>query len=174
TAITENLLDGLGVLIPVSEIFDAIERKRFLDYKPKHGEDTVLEYRPGLAEKIALLPEVDSQTFSRGIVEARAAHQRARANPGIWEKGNMPLGADEREYVPSDDELLAAELGHRISIFTSNRSNWEILKVWDGAEIYQPTVEYDRFTFRHVDVMGSGRFFYASAPERIVIDFGAG
>jgi len=31
-----------------------------------------------------------------------------------------------------------------------------------GIEI--DVVRYEAFTFRHVDVMGSGRFFYASEP----------
>lgn len=170
-AITENLLDGLGVLIPVREILGAESEERFSDYKPKLSEDTVLDYRPGLAEEIAELPPVTNETFTESVVIIGMHHLSALDNPGHWEDGNMPLGANEREYVPSDEELIASELGQRISSFVKGLSREEVLQAWRGRQIIPPTVEYDQFTFRHVDVMGSGRFFYASAPQRVVIDF---
>lgn len=170
-AITENLLDGLGVLIPVKQILDGRDEDRFSDYQPKLSDDTVLDYRPGLAGRIALLPPVTNETFTETIFTIRMRHLDALANPGHREDGNMPLGADEHEFVPSDEELLAAELGTRISAFVKDLSREEILGAWKGSHIHPPRVEYDQFTFRHVDVMGSGRFFYASAPQRVVIDF---
>lgn len=172
-AITENLLDGLGVLIPVREVLDGKGQAMFSDYQPKLSEDTVQDYRPGLAGKLALLPPVTDETFTEAVFSVRMRHLDALAKPGTWQDGNMPLGADRREYAPSDEELLAGELGARISAFVRDLSREEVLMAWKGSHIHPPTVAYDHFNFRHVDVMGSGRFFYASPPKRVVIDFGS-
>jgi hypothetical protein len=177
-AITENLLDGLGVLTPLKDIAAANEiaspsiADRFPDYEPKLSEDTVLDYRFALSGEIADLPEVTDENFTSVLFEVNKRHTLALENPGAWEKGQMPLGADGDEYVPSDEELLADALGTRLSEYLAGQTLDDILtKAWRGSHIFPPKVEYDTFSFRHVDVMGSGRFFYASAPNRITIDF---
>ncbi len=145
--------------------------ERFPDYKPKTSADTVLDYRPMLAGAIADLPKVSEESFSEAVIELRSLVQAANDNPGGWVSGNMPLGANEQEYEPSDDELLAGELGDQVSAFVSDHNKASILGMWKGKTQYPPTITYKSFTFRHVDVMGSGRFTYASAPKTVTIDF---
>ena len=147
--------------------------ERFPDYEPKLTDDTVLDYRPSLAADIDALPDVTHESFTSVIYQIVQLALAAEANPGEWVDGNQPLGANEKEYVPSNEELLAAELGDRLFIFSESHTIDDIVQnAWKGSMIHPPNVSYTRFDFRHVDVMGSGRFFYASAPEVIELDFG--
>lgn len=172
SAITENLLKSLGVeskedcTAPPSERIEA----RFPDYRPKTSEDTALDYRPGLAAQLAELPAATRDNFQRAYVALGDLIRAAVANPGRWEDGNVALGAEPQEYVPSDEELLAADLGDRLAALVRSMTVGEIVDAWDGAAIVPPSVSYKRFDFRHVDVMGSGRFFYASPPQEATIE----
>lgn len=172
SAVTSNLLASLGVeaaedcTAPASEGIEA----RFPDYQPKLGEDTVLDYRPGLAVQLAGLPATTRDSFQSAYAALGDFNRAAAANPGGWEEGNIALGAEPQEYVPSDEELLAAKHGDRLAALVRNMTAEEIMDAWDGAAIVPPSVSYKRFDFRHVDVMGSGRFFYASPPQDVTID----
>jgi len=146
------------------------EQERFPDYEPKTTADTVLDYRPELADEIAALPPAILEAL--GVLGAAWGQTdfEASRDPGEWIDGNVALGAEPREYVPSDSELIAAELGARIEAvlmaMPAERRRIEAINVWVSYPF-----TYRAFTFRHVDVMGSGRFFYASpAEERTVGD----
>lgn len=148
-------------------------KEAFPDYEEKLTDDTVLDYRPNLVDDIAALSDVNSENFTEMTFEVIRLAGLASANPGVWEDGNQPLGADASQYVPSDEELIAAELGDRLFMFSESRTIDDILQTsWRGSMIHPPTVVYSRFDFRHVDVMGSGRFFYASEPEVVELDYG--
>jgi hypothetical protein len=172
SAITGNLLASLGVeakedcTAPASDSIEA----RFPDYRPKLGEDAVLDYRPGLAAQLAELPAATRDNFQRAYVALGDLNRNAAASPGRWDEGNIALGAEPQEYVPSDQELLAAELGDQLAALVETMTVEDIMEAWDGAALVPPPTGYNRFEFRHVDVMGSGRFFYASPPEYVTID----
>ena len=127
-------------------------------YVAKDTPDTLLDYRPALAGAVAALPRA-----LPALLRAHAAYAEAAvASPGHWRDGAIMLGADPRDYVPSDAELMAAETGARIAA-AAHRTGI------DGRAL-----TYRRFSFRHVDVMGSGRYFYASPPRTITLSLANG
>ena len=48
-----------------------------------------------------------------------------------------------------------------------------INSAWAGLGNRRRVLVYNRFIFRHVDVIGSGRFFYASPPIPTVVEIGS-
>ncbi len=65
------------------------------------------------------------------------------------------------QYYPSEDELLASELGKLIIQVTESYSKQQMKTLKLKHQIKSQLFTYHEITFRHVDVMGSGRFFYA-------------
>jgi hypothetical protein len=135
---------------------------QFPDYKPKTTADTVTDYRPGVASDIAALPPVgNASSLALAFIDWKA---RAAASPGAFEQGAVPLGADPQEYRPSNAELVAAEAGDRLSAALNGAD--EATKTAVAAVLLDAGARaYKRFDFRHSDVMGSGRYFYASPPK---------
>jgi hypothetical protein len=136
-------------------------RASFPDYQPKTTPDTVLDFRAGVSADIGALP-ADAAGLAQAFVEWKA---KAAAAPGTFEPGAQQLGADEQEYNPSDAELVAAEAGVRLSAMLSgaDAATKEAVAAVLGSD--PAARSYKRFDFRHVDVLGSGRFFYASPPK---------
>ena len=58
-------------------------------------------------------------------------------------------------------ELLVSELGKLISQVTDSYSKLQMRTLKLKHQIKSQRLSYHEITFRHVDVMGSGRFFYA-------------
>lgn len=148
------------------------ERIRFPDYTPKTSPDTVLDYRPSLAREIAALPEPGAANITELVTLLQAWSVRARQEPGQFTQGSIARGGEPREYEPSDAELMAFELGTRL-----DGALWGACDEEGGPDktgLYSkgdwPELTYPAFTFRHVDVMGSGRFTYASPPDWVVIE----
>jgi hypothetical protein len=124
------------------------------------GPATVTDYRPGIAGELGGLPSVGDAAALAGVfIEWRS---RAAAAPGGFEAGQIQLGADEQEYRPSDPELVAAEAGDRLSAALNGAD--EATKAAIAATVGD-NLSYRRFDFRRVDVMGSGRYVYASPPR---------
>ncbi|MCZ6603833.1 MAG: META domain-containing protein [Alphaproteobacteria bacterium] len=142
---------------------------RFPDYVPKTSEDTVLDFRPALEERLSELPDVTAGNLIDSVDLLRTMAAEALANSGIWADGHIALGADPQEYIPTNGELLTGEFGNRIGRFIANSSPQEMEYFLSAHALADLTVRYNRFDFRHVDVMGSGRFFYASAPRDFVV-----
>ena len=91
------------------------------------------------------------------------SHQQQReARDGAMEAGAIPLGADPQEYRPSDAELVAAEAGDRLAAALSGADDATKAAV---STALGGDLSYKRFDYRVVDVMGSGRYFYASSPK---------
>ena len=132
------------------------------DAQPKTTPDTVTDYRASVAGQISGLPPVgDAAGLAQAFLTAKA---QAEGSPGTYEQGAIPLGADERQYVPSDAELLAAEAGDRLSAALTGAD--DATKAAVATILPDPASRtYKRFEFRHSDVMGSGRYFYASPPR---------
>lgn len=152
---TELLIDEPAPEAPPEDIASA-----FPDYTPLDRAATVTDYRSTVAGDIAVLPPVsDAAALAAAFADWR---NRAAASPGAYEDGAIQLGADPQEYRPSDAELIAAEAGDRLSAAlngadAATRATVSAALGGDGA--------YKRFDYRNVDVMGSGRYFYASAPK---------
>jgi hypothetical protein len=124
------------------------------------GPATVTDYRSSVSGDIGGLPAVgDAAALAAAFADWRA---RAAAAPGAFEAGQQQLGADAQEYRPSDAELVAAEAGDRLSAALQGAD--EATRTAVAAAIGDST-SYRRFDFRRVDVAGSGRFVYASAPR---------
>jgi hypothetical protein len=132
-------------------------------YTPKTSADTVTDYRPGVAGEVGALPPVsDAAGLARAFLQWNS---RAQGSPGGFEAGAVQLGADEQQYKPSDAELVAAEAGDRLSaaLTGADQATKDAVTAVLGPD---PGVRaYKRFDYRHSDVMGSGRYFYASAPK---------
>jgi len=145
---------------------------RFLGYRPKLTEDTWVDYRPDLMLKSPELPAFRLDALSDLVKQFERLIAEARARPGATEQGTVALGGNPREYAPSDAELMVARFGDAFADMLSGHDAAEISAAWTAAGGARRTLVYNRFTFRHVDVMGSGRFFYASDPIPTVIELG--
>ena len=144
---------------------------RFPDYTPKRTPDTMLDYRPDLQTRQDQLPPATLEALPV-LLDAFETHQRlARQQPGEWVEGNVILGADPHEYHPSDEELLVSEIGKRIRLVVSGASKKDLSVILSRTGTSVREIIFGEISFRHVDVMGSGRFFYASEPKPIRIDF---
>jgi hypothetical protein len=124
------------------------------------GPATVTDYRASIAADIAALPPVgDAASLAASFA---SWHAKAAAAPGATEDGQVQLGADPQEYRPSDAELVTAEAGDRLSAALQGGDEATKASV---ATIVGEARTYRRFDFRRVDVMGSGRYYYASQPR---------
>lgn len=139
---------------------DKQRAEQFPDYKPKDTADTVTDYRPGFAGLLGSLPS-DMPSLARAFLDWKG---KAAGAPGQMEDGAQQLGADAKEYKPSNEELMAAAAGDRLTAALHGldaTAQTEINSILSTPE----SRAYKRFDFRHVDVMGSGRYFYASSPK---------
>jgi len=148
-------------------------RDLFPDYQPKRSPDTVYDYlRKPDSKVFKILSEIDPPTlknlkhilsyFNKFKIEAEQ-------NPGGIQQGNVALGADLDQYYPSEEEILVSELGKSIKIIieSSSKQQCEDLKETEG--ISSQTLIFNEIIYRHVDVMGSGRFFYAEKKQQETI-----
>ena len=148
-------------------------KKAFPDYRPKTTPDTVWDYRPGFVLKLKDLPPAELAALPdllKALDDAKAA---AAKTPGKWTQGRVYLGADPKQYEPSDAELRAAEIGDRVKHVVDAGPPQKLKKALQDAGITATEVTYRRFNYRHVDVMGSGRFTYASDPIATTVPLAA-
>ena len=146
------------------------EKNLFPDYKPKLTPDTIEDYLRGASNVYDILSEVgesNSGNLKRIVKYFKKYVKKAIKNPGETRKGNIAIGADFNQFYPSKEELVASELGKMIEeiVNSHSRENFEKVKIQEG--IKSQKIEFSEIYFRHVDVMGSGRFFYAEKrPEK--------
>jgi len=124
-------------------------------------------YRPRLAVKADRLPE--PATLGDMIATFERLAGDAAAHPGHWEDGEIALGANPRQYVPSDAELLHMAFAERLRRFVDAHDAAH-LRAENGGQAWQAA--YSRFDIRRVDMAGTGTFLYASAPVATTIGFG--
>ena len=146
---------------------------KFPDYQPKTSPDTLTDYRPSLSGRVAALPAARPDNLKALIRQLKEWGRKSVKSPGAWEEGNVALGADPKQYVPSDAELMLGEICDRISRVVAATNPSELTSQMKRQNIKTNRIVCNSFTFRHVDVMGSGRFFYASPPRTAVIDIKA-
>lgn len=163
---------ALAQAVPPAAVAEDAATEAFPDYQPKLTPDTVHDYRPSLRLEVDGLPAADPVNL-RELIDLFDRHRAAAAAaPGRWTEGNIPLGGDPQEYEPSDAELMLAEVGDRIAAIAESMHPGAFAAAVGMLGRRLP-LEYQRFSFRHVDVMGSGRFFYAGAPVVTLIPAGA-
>ncbi len=148
---------------------DGTGLKRFPDYTPKLTEDTILDLRPRLSKRINALPKADIDHLGNLLALYADYRDQSYNTPGTYVAGNMILGANEKDYQPSDEELLLMEIGERIRMILTNLSKQQARQTETTHGKESETIEYRRFSFYHVDVMGSGRFFYVNRIETVCI-----
>ena len=154
--------------VPPGRTAQAVEL-RLMEFRPKLSPDTLLDYRPTLAERVTALPPAQLSLLGDLVAMLEALKERAMTKPGGWRVGAVYLGANAQEYRPSDEELLAAELGDRIRRIVGTADPDDVAATLRRAGVRAALIEYNRFEYRHADVMGSGRFFYASEPKATAI-----
>ena len=146
------------------------EESMFSDYQPKLTTDTILDFRPSLNNVVEQLPMAEPHNFSVLFRQLKYYQKNSKINQGHWEEGNMVLGAQLREYKPSDDELLASEVGDRLALIIRNQPKEIVIDLLRKDGITFNDLEYINFTFTHADVMGSGRFFYVLESKTMKFD----
>jgi hypothetical protein len=148
------------------------EKDLFPDYEPKRTPDTVHDYlRNPKSIVYDVLNEIGEPSLKKlksFIKLFEKYHKKALENPGEYIKGNVAIGADPEQYYPSDEEILVSELGKMIKniVRANTKEEIDIHLKKENLEVH--ILEFNEITFRHVDVMGSGRFFYAEKKESMV------
>jgi hypothetical protein len=170
-ALFTNARDMLLALLSLPDWIIGEEEtlKTFPDYEPKLDADTLLDYRGSLGPVVLALPEAKLSNLDVLLALTVEYGKKAKEHPGAEKPGRIQLGEDDYQYVPSDEELLAGEVGERVRIIRDGTAKEELRKYLADRNISVKSVEYGKISFRHSDVMGSGRFFYASRPEKTVI-----
>ena len=87
---------------------------RLLEFRPKLSPDTLARLPAVARRTVAALPPAQLSLLGDLVATLEALKERAATKPGDWRLGPVYLGANAQEYRPSDDELLAAELGDRV------------------------------------------------------------
>ena len=133
----------------------------------KDTPDTVTDYRASVEGDVGSLPPVgNAPALAAAFVDWKT---RAASNPGAYEQGQVQLGADPQEYRPSDAELVAAEAGDRLAAALQGADDATKATVAATLGDAPEARVYRRFDYRHSDVMGSGRYFYASKPKEAAL-----
>jgi len=156
----------------------------FPDYEPKKTPDTIFDFGIPPDSRIfeifnklevnqsGLFPTMELKNLKTALEIFNKYTEEAEKNPGEFRKGNPILGAPEDEYIPSEAALIVSELGKLIQnvMFNSPRKDFEDYK--KKNDIQDQELIYQEIEFDHMDVMGSGRFFYAHrVKERYRLNF---
>jgi hypothetical protein len=139
----------------------------FNDYVPKMTADDLRDFMPGILPIVDDLPETKLDNLHLLVGLFKDYRKSAKKNPGVWKEGNLVLGAKEEEYHPSEDELLLAEVGERIRQIATEEGSQQVKATLKEHQAKKRKFKYKRFTFIHMDVMGSGRFFYVESIENV-------
>jgi len=161
-----DLLERLLFYDPVADIpFNPDDP--FPDYVPKMSPDELLDFMPALADKLTIIPAPEIGNLPELIGLYKTYKKAARKNPGEWTEGNVVLGARPREYIPSSDELLLSEIGERIRIIAGDEGSKKVKSVLKAHNMKKKKIKYQKISFMHMDVMGSGRYFYVDEIEEM-------
>ena len=140
------------------------EKQLFPDYEPKKTPDVIEDYLASSSEVFVVLNELKPPELTKllQLLEIFKKYEiKARENPGGYIKGNIAIGADLDQYYPSEEEILLSEIGKMIKQLIELSSPEEITNIKSKMQIKSHSISFNEIYFRHVDVMGSGRFFYA-------------
>ncbi|MBN1926462.1 MAG: hypothetical protein JW798_11560 [Prolixibacteraceae bacterium] len=138
----------------------------FGNYQPKLSPDIATDYMPELEADLLTIPESKIENLYSLLVLFQEYQKNAIKNPGKWIQGNMVLGANPDEYIPSKEELLLNEVGKRIGTLIGKNNISQFKRDFRKEGLWGKTFCYTHFTFTHADVMGSGRFFYVDTMTK--------
>jgi hypothetical protein len=139
----------------------------FGDYQPKLTPDELYDYMPAIYDEVQRLPGADLKYIPELLENFKKYQKLAIRHPGKWVDGNVILGANPREYEPSFEELILSEIGSRIQIIRENNQQQEIHEIAKQKMRWPQKIKFRKFSVIHIDVMGSGRFFYISNIEEV-------
>lgn len=146
------------------------EKDLFSDYQSKSTPDTVQDYLRNLDSTVfKIIGEIGHPSLEKLkeiITNLRIYKIKAEKNPGGFQPGNIAIGADLNQYYPSEEEIIVSELGLMIKTIIEITSKQKIEEFKKREGISSQTVVFNEITYRHVDVMGSGRFFYAEKKNQ--------
>lgn len=140
------------------------EKQLFSDYEPKKNPDRLEDYLSNSSKVFVVLNELKPPELSnlKRLLEIFKKYEtKARENPRVYRKGNVAIGADLDQYYPSEEEISLSEIGKMIKLLIELSSPEEINAIKLKMHIKSHSISFNEIYFRHVDVMGSGRFFYA-------------
>ena len=150
------------------------EKKKFPDYVPKQTPDTIEDYLRGpskVYDTLSKSPKPELENIEELIEILEQCKKEAKDHPGNTGEGNVAIGADPDQYYPSDEELIVSEIGKRIQTIINDNSEDNLREYLKTINLNVKKIEFNEIYFRHVDVMGSGRFFYAEKKtEKTIID----
>ena len=149
------------------------DKNIFKDYTPKKTPDTLEDYlkKPNRYDILGEIGEPKIGDINNILAKFNEYKKKAKKKVGKYEEGNIAIGADQFQYYPSEEELIVSELGKIIEQLIESYSKQQLktLKLRYGIKTQQ--IRFFDISFRHVDVMGSGRFFYADkAATETTID----
>ena len=148
------------------------EKQLFLDYEPKKTPDVLEDYLASSSDVFVVLNKLKPPELSKihQLLKIFKEYEiKARENPGGCREGNVILGADLDQYYPSEEEIIVSEIGNMIKLLIELSSPEEINAIKLKKNIKTQSISFNEIYFRHVDVMGSGRFFYAEKRKKKTI-----
>lgn len=146
---------------------EMIPESIFPDYEPKNTPDGVLDFNPSIYPEISAIPEATLVNLKELFVLYKSSRKKAKKKKGIWQDGNMVLGAQPKEYIPTKEELVLCETADRIFSIIQNTESEELKNYLQKHHLKNKKIKYLKFTFTHVDALGSGRFFYVDQIAQI-------
>jgi hypothetical protein len=145
------------------------DKDLFPDYEPKKTPDTVHDYlrKPNsfIFKILKKIGDPSLENLTQILAHFNKYKRAAEKNPGGYQEGNVVIGADAEQYYPSEEELLVSELGKMIKEIITMNSKKLIENAKQEQGILSQTIVFHEIIFRHVDVMGSGRFFFAEKRQ---------
>jgi hypothetical protein len=144
--------------------------------------DVLRLYRPALGARLDQLPilyglgkkgwesDVEPANLSQAFERLHSLNSEAAELPGSWTEGAVELGAELRQYQPSDAELMSCVAGRELLELLNGKTLSRIRFNWHGVTAVPPPVLFKDLRFRRVEVQGSGLYHFPSAPE--TIEFG--
>ena len=144
----------------------------FPDYEPKKTPDTIEDYLRRPSTVYEILGEIGESHISKLnniLIQFNKYEKKAKKHVGKYDIGNVAIGADEYQYYPSEDELIVSELGKMIVQLIESYSRQQLKTLKLRYKIKSQQIRLFEISFRHVDVMGSGRFFYAEKATKETI-----
>lgn len=148
------------------------EKNMFPDYEPKKTPDTIEDYLRRPSTVYEILGEIGESHISKLnniLIQFNKYEKKAKKHVGKYDIGNVAIGADEYQYYPSEDELIVSELGKMIVQLIESYSRQQLKTLKLRYKIKPQQIRFFEISFRHVDVMGSGRYFYAEKATKETI-----
>ena len=105
--------------------------------------------------------------IAEGIAQRVWGQALVAVHPSRWEDAQAHLDTSVRLLEGGEACIVAAHTHMIWGQLCLGRG--DVAAALQRAGVRSSLIEYNRFEYRHADVMGSGRFFYASEPMATAI-----